>query len=104
MIHFRRYTSDHTTLHLCSHLAFHQYLKLYRILEGEPFGSWEPPGLWGPAGGGSDSGLSHVFCSFSATTEPIPKLFFSYESIFVEDFDSLGGHTKFFASEAPREA
>ena len=68
------------------------------------FGAREPPGRWGPAGGGSDSGLSHVFCSFSATTEPIPKLFFSYESIFVEDFDSLGGHTKFFASEAPREA
>ena len=57
----------------------------------------------GRGGGGSDSGLSHVFCSFSATTEPIPKLFFSYESIFIEDFDSLGEHTKFFISGAPRE-
>ena len=73
----------------------------------------EPPPAGPHSPGGSrapnmtlcdDLRLSHVFCSFSATTEPIPKLFFSYESIFVEDFDSLGGHTKFFASEAPMEA
>ena len=50
--------------------------------------------LGGPAGDGSDPGLSHVFCSFSATVGPILKVFNSSESIFVEDSNSLGEKTK----------